>query len=296
MKHAFVFPGQGPQFTGMGKTHYENSAFAKKLFEQANEILGFRISDVMFTGTDEDLKQTNVTQPAVFLHSVIAFKSIDGPKPDMVAGHSLGEFSALVANGVVSFEDGLQLVATRSGAMQKACELNPSTMAAVLGLEGAKVEAICAEVTRETGEIVVAANYNCPGQLVISGSLQGIDTACVRMKAAGAKRAMVLQVGGAFHSPLMEPAKAELKAAIDRTTFYNPICPVYQNAVAKAVIDREEIKQNLIDQLTQPVRWTQSVQAMIADGATRFTEAGPGKVLQGLVLKIDKTLTVDGVS
>lgn len=296
MKHAFVFPGQGAQFTGMGKPHYENSAFAKKLFEQANELLGFRISDVMFEGSQDDLKQTKVTQPAVFLHSVIAFKSIDGPKPDMVAGHSLGEFSALVANSVLSFEDALQLVATRSGAMQKACELNPSTMAAVLGLDDAKVEAICAEVTRETGEIVVAANYNCPGQLVISGSLKGIDIACERMKAAGAKRAMVLQVGGAFHSPLMEPAKEELKAAIESTTFYNPICPVYQNSVAKAVIDREEIKHNLIDQLTSPVRWTQSVQAMIADGATRFTEAGPGKVLQGLVGKIDKTMATDGVS
>lgn len=296
MKHAFVFPGQGSQFTGMGKTHYENSAFAKKLFEQANEVLGFRISDVMFSGTEEDLKQTKVTQPAVFLHSVIAFKSIDGPKPDMVAGHSLGEFSALVANSVLSFEDALQLVATRAGAMQKACEQNPSTMAAVLGLEDAKVEAICLEVTRETGEIVVPANYNCPGQLVISGTLKGIEDACGRMKAAGAKRAMVLQVGGAFHSPLMEPAKAELRSAIEGTTFYNPVCPVYQNSVAKAVIDKEEIKLNLIDQLTSPVRWTQSVQAMIADGATRFTETGPGKVLQGLVGKIDRTMAADGVS
>ncbi len=296
MKHAFIFPGQGAQFTGMGQPHYENSAFAKKLFEQANELLGFRISDVMFTGSEADLKQTKVTQPAVFLHSVIAFKTIDGPKPDMVAGHSLGEFSALVANGVLSFEDAMQLVATRALAMQKACELNPSTMAAVMGLEDAKVEAICAEVSRETGEIVVAANYNCPGQLVISGTLKGIDVACERMKAAGAKRAMVLQVGGAFHSPLMEPAKADLRAAIETTTFYNPVCPVYQNAVARAVIDKEEIKVNLIDQLTSPVRWTQSVQAMIADGATRFTEACPGKVLQGLVLKIVKTLTTDGVS
>lgn len=296
MKHAFVFPGQGAQFIGMGKPQYENSAFAKKLFEQANELLGFRISDLMFEGSQDDLKQTKVTQPAVFLHSVIAFKSIDGPKPDMVAGHSLGEFSALVANGVLSFEDGLQLVATRAAAMQKACELNPSTMAAVMGLEDARVEAICAEVARETGETVVAANYNCPGQLVISGSLQGIEVACVRMKEAGAKRAMVLQVGGAFHSPLMDPAKAELRAAIESTTFYNPICPVYQNSVAKAVIDKEEIKLNLIDQLTSPVRWTQSVQAMIADGATRFTEVGPGKVLQGLVSKIDKTMVTEGVS
>ena len=296
MATAFIFPGQGSQFTGMGKTQYENSAFAKKLFEQANEILGFRISDVMFSGTEEDLKQTKVTQPAVFLHSVIAFKSIDGPKPDMVAGHSLGEFSALVANSVLSFEDALQLVATRAGAMQKACEQNPSTMAAVLGLEDAKVEAICAEVTRETGEIVVPANYNCPGQLVISGTLKGIEDACGRMKAAGAKRAMVLQVGGAFHSPLMDPAKAELRSAIEATSFYNPVCPVYQNSVAKAVIDKEEIKLNLIDQLTSPVRWTQSVQAMIADGATRFTESGPGKVLQGLVAKIDRTIATDGVS
>jgi [acyl-carrier-protein] S-malonyltransferase len=296
MKHAFVFPGQGSQFTGMGKAHYDNSAFAKKLFEQANEVLGFRISDVMFTGSENDLKQTNVTQPAVFLHSVIAFKSIDGPKPDMVAGHSLGEFSALVANGVLSFEDALQLVSTRARAMQKACENTPSTMAAVLALDDAKVEAICAEVTRETGEVVVPANYNCPGQLVISGTLKGIDIACERMKAAGAKRALVLPVGGAFHSPLMEPAKEELRAAIEKTTFYNPACPVYQNSVAKAVIDKEEIKLNLIDQLTSAVRWTQSVQAMIADGGTKFTEAGPGKVLQGLILKIDKTLTVDGVS
>ncbi len=296
MKHAFVFPGQGSQFPGMGKTHYENSAFAKKLFEQANELLGFRISDVMFTGTEEDLKQTKVTQPAVFLHSVIAFKSIDGPKPDMVAGHSLGEFSALVANGTLSFEDALQLVSIRAKAMQKACEIVPSTMAAVLALDDAKVEAICAEVAQETGEVVVAANYNCPGQLVISGSVKAIDIACERMKAAGAKRAMVLPVGGAFHSPLMEPARAELQAAIDNTTFYNPACAVYQNSVAKAVLDKDEIKQNLIDQLTSPVRWTQSVQAMIADGATRYTEAGPGKVLQGLVMKIDKTMTVDGVN
>lgn len=296
MKHAFVFPGQGSQFPGMGKPHYENSAFAKKLFEQANELLGFRISDIMFTGAEEDLKQTKVTQPAVFLHSVIAFKSIDGPRPDMVAGHSLGEFSALVANGVLSFEDGLQLVSVRATAMQKACEATPSTMAAVLALDDAKVEAVCAEVSRETGEVVVAANYNCPGQLVISGSLKGIEIACERMKAAGAKRAMILPVGGAFHSPLMEPARTELQAAIDKTTFYNPACPVYQNSVARAVIDKEEIKQNLIDQLTSPVRWTQSVQAMIADAGTRFTEAGPGKVLQGLILKIDKSVTVDGVN
>ncbi len=301
MKHAFVFPGQGSQFPGMGKEHYENSAFAKKLFEQANEILGFRISDIMFNGTEEDLKQTNVTQPAVFLHSVIAYKSIDpsagsGSKPDMVAGHSLGEFSALVANGTLSFEDALQLVSVRARAMQKACEMNPSTMAAVLALADEKVEAICAEVQNETGEVVVPANYNCPGQLVISGSLKGIEIACERMKAAGAKRALVLPVGGAFHSPLMEPAKEELKAAIESTKFHAPVCAVYQNVAAKAVMDRDEIKQNLIDQLTGAVRWTQSVQAMIADGANRFTEAGPGKVLQGLVLKINKEMQADGVS
>ena len=296
MKHAFVFPGQGSQFKGMGKDHYDNSVFAKKLFEQANDILGFRISDVMFNGTDDDLKQTNVTQPAVFLHSIIAYKSIEATKPDMVAGHSLGEFTALVANGTLSFEDALQLVAVRAGAMQKACELNPSTMAAVLNLADDKVETICAEVQKETGEIVVPANYNCPGQLVISGSIKGIDIACERMKTAGAKRALVLPVGGAFHSPLMEPAKKELKAAIEETKFHNPTCAVYQNMVAKAVMDKDEIKQNLINQLTGAVRWTQSVQSMIADGASQFTEVGPGKVLQGLILKIDKTKEVNGVS
>jgi [acyl-carrier-protein] S-malonyltransferase len=296
MKHAFVFPGQGSQFKGMGKDHYDNSVFAKKLFEQANEILGFRISDIMFNGTDEDLKQTNVTQPAVFLHSIVAYRTIESASPDMVAGHSLGEFTALVANGTLSFEDALQLVAVRAGAMQKACEMNPSTMAAVLNLADDKVEAICAEVYKETGEVVVAANYNCPGQLVISGSVKGIDIACERMKAAGAKRALVLPVGGAFHSPLMEPAREELKAAIEQTKFHNPTCAVYQNVVAKAVMDKDEIKQNLIDQLTGAVRWTQSVQAMIADGASKFTEAGPGKVLQGLVLKIDKMMEVQGVS
>lgn len=296
MKHAFVFPGQGSQFTGMGKAHYDNSAFGKKLFEQANEILGFRISDIMFEGSEEDLKQTNVTQPAVFLHSVIAYKSIEGARPDMVAGHSLGEFSALVANGTLSFEDALQLVSIRAKAMQKACELTPSTMAAVLALADDKVAAICEEVSKETNEVVVAANYNCPGQLVISGSLKGIEIACERMKAAGAKRALVLPVGGAFHSPLMEPAKDELKAAIEKTTFHQPTAHVYQNVVAKAVYDRDEIKQNLIDQLTGAVRWTQSVQAMITDGASKFTEVGPGKVLQGLVLKIDKTMQTDGVN
>lgn len=296
MKHAFIFPGQGSQFPGMGKDHYENSAFAKKLFEQANEILGFRISDTMFGGTEEDLKQTNVTQPAIFLHSVIAFKSIESARPDMVAGHSLGEFTALVANGTLSFEDALQLVAVRATAMQKACEVNPSTMAAVLNLADEKVEGICAEVQQETGEIVVPANYNCPGQLVISGSRKGIDIACERMKAAGAKRALVLPVGGAFHSPLMLPAKEELQAKILSIKFHSPTCAIYQNVAAKAVMDNEEIKQNLVDQLTGAVKWTQSVQAMIADGATRFTEAGPGKVLQGLVLKINKEMQVEGVN
>jgi len=280
----------------MGKPHFDNSAFAKKLFEQANEILGFRISDIMFEGTEEDLKQTKVTQPAIFLHSIIAYKSIESASPDMVAGHSLGEFSALVANGTLSFEDALQLVAIRAGAMQKACELAPSSMAAILNLADEKVEAICAEVQNETGEVVVAANYNCPGQLVISGSYKGIEIACERMKAAGAKRALVLPVGGAFHSPLMLPAKQELAAAIEATKFHNPTCAVYQNVVAKAVMDQEEIKQNLIDQLTGAVRWTQSVQAMIADGASKFTECGPGKVLQGLVLKINKEMQVDGVN
>jgi [acyl-carrier-protein] S-malonyltransferase len=296
MKHAFVFPGQGSQYPGMGKEHYSNSAFAKRLFEQANEILGFRISDIMFTGTEDDLKQTNVTQPAVFLHSIIAFRTIDGARPEMVAGHSLGEFSALVANGTLSFESAIQLVAVRAKAMQKACEAIASTMAAVLGLPDEKVEAICLEVQEETGEIVVPANYNCPGQLVISGTTAGIDIACERMKAAGAKRALVLPVGGAFHSPLMEPAKKELQAAIESTDFHTPTCAVYQNVAAKAVFDREEIKQNLIDQLTGPVRWTQGVKAMIADGASRFTEVGPGKVLQALVVKIDKTMEVEGVS
>lgn len=295
MKQAFVFPGQGSQFPGMAKEHYQNSAFAKKLFEQANEILGFRISDIMFDGTEEDLKQTKVTQPAVFLHSVIAYKTIDAAKPDMVAGHSLGEFSALVANSVLSFEDGLKLVAVRAQAMQKACEAQPSTMAAVLALADEKAEQICAEVQKETGEIVVPANYNCPGQLVISGSVKGVEIACEKMKAAGAKRALILPVGGAFHSPLMAPAKEELKAAIESTTFYNPACSVYQNVVAKPVMDKEEIKQNLIDQLTGAVRWTQSVQAMISNGATKFIEVGPGKVLQGLIQKVSKEMEVSGV-
>lgn len=297
MKYAYVFPGQGAQFTGMGKNLYDSNPKAKELFEKANGILGFRISDVLFTGTDEDLKQTKVTQPAVFLHSVIAFLCAENPvKPDMVAGHSLGEFSALVANGTLTFEDALRLVFIRATAMQKACEQQPSTMAAVLGLEDAKVEEICAAVSEETGEVVVAANYNCPGQLVISGSIKGIEIACERMKAAGAKRALVLPVGGAFHSPLMAPAREELKAAIEKTTFNAPSCPVYQNVVAKAVSEPAAIKQNLIDQLTGAVKWTQSVQAMVADGATNFTEAGPGKVLQGLILKIQKDVVVNGIS
>jgi len=296
MKHAYVFPGQGSQFRGMGQEHYNKSAFAKKLFEQANEIARFRISDTMFNGTEEDLKQTSVTQPAVFLHSVIAFRSIDNARPEMVAGHSLGEFSALVANGVLSFEDALQLVILRAQAMQKACEAVPSTMAAVLALDDAKVEQICQETQNDTGEIVVPANYNCPGQLVISGTIKGIDIACERLKAAGARRAMVLTVGGAFHSPLMEPAREELKQAIEKTTFYNPTWPIYQNMVAKAVVNKEEIKKNLIDQLTGAVRWTQSVQTMITDGASAFTEVGPGKVLQGLIQKINKQVETNGVS
>ena len=296
MAHAYVFPGQGSQFSGMGKILYDSNPLAKELFEQTNEIAGFRISDIMFSGTDEDLKQTNVTQPAVFLHAVIAFKMLTDAKPDMVAGHSLGEFSALVANGVLSFDNAFKLVSIRAKAMQRACELNPSTMAAVLALADEKVEEVCANVQKETGEIVVPANYNCPGQLVISGSLKGIEIACEQMKAAGAKRAIVLPVGGAFHSPLMLPAKEELAAAIEATTFNIPTCPVYQNIVAKAVTDAAEIKKNLIEQLTGAVRWTQSVQAMIADGATHFTEVGPGKVLQGLVLKINKEMQTDGVS
>lgn len=296
MAHAYVFPGQGSQFSGMGKSLYESNSLAKELFEQANEIAGFRISDIMFTGTDEDLKKTDVTQPAVFLHSVIAFKTIADAKPDMVAGHSLGEFSALVANGVLSFEDAFKLVSIRAKAMQKACELNPSTMAAVLALADDKVEEICSKIQEEAKEVVVPANYNCPGQLVISGSIKGIEMACEQMKAAGAKRALVLPVGGAFHSPLMLPAKEELAAAIEATTFNIPTCPVYQNVAAKAITDPAVIKQNLINQLTGAVKWTQSIQAMIADGATHFTEVGPGKVLQGLVQKINKEMQVDGVS
>jgi len=296
MAHAYIFPGQGSQFSGMGKMLYDTNALAKDLFEQANDIAGFRISDIMFSGTDEDLKKTNVTQPAVFLHAVIAFKTLVNPKPGMAAGHSLGEFSALVASGVLSFEDAFKLVSIRAKAMQKACEITPSTMAAVLALADDKVEEICTAVQNETGEIVVPANYNCPGQLVISGTLKGIEIACEKMKAAGAKRALVLPVGGAFHSSLMLPAKKELADAIEATTFNTPLCPVYQNIVAKGVTDPSEVKRNLIDQLTGAVRWAQSVQAMIADGATQFTEVGPGKVLQGLVLKINKEMLTDGIS
>jgi [acyl-carrier-protein] S-malonyltransferase len=298
-KNAFVFPGQGSQFSGMGKNLYESNATAKEMFEKANEILGFRISDIMFEGTDEQLKQTNVTQPAIFIHSVIAYLTQPAETivaPDMVAGHSLGEFSALVANKALSFEDALRLVSIRAKAMQAACEIQPSTMAAVLALADEKVEEVCAQVQIETGEIVVPANYNCPGQLVISGSVKGIEVACEQMKAAGAKRALVLPVGGAFHSPLMNPAKIELAAAIEATHFNNPICPVYQNVTATAVSDPAQIKQNLIAQLTGAVRWTQTVQAMVADGATHFTEYGPGKVLQGLVQKVHKEAVVAGVN
>lgn len=285
---AYVFPGQGAQFVGMGKDLYDNNEKAKSLFEKANEILGFRITDIMFNGTAEELKQTNVTQPAVFLHSVIAALVADDFKPDMVAGHSLGEFSALVANGALSFEDALKLVSQRAKAMQKACEINPSTMAAILGMEDKAVEDLCSSID----EVVVAANYNCPGQLVISGSNKGIEIACEKAKEAGAKRALPLPVGGAFHSPLMEPAREELAQAIANTNFSPPSCPVYQNVNANPSIDVVEIKENLIAQLTSPVRWTQTVQNMVADGAATFVESGPGKVLQGLVKKISRETEV----
>ncbi len=288
---AYVFPGQGAQFTGMGKELYENTVEAKELFEKANEILGFNITNIMFNGTADELKETKVTQPAVFLHSVILAKTLgDSFKPDMVAGHSLGEFSALVAAGALTFEDGLQLVSRRALAMQKACEIKLSTMAAVLGLEDKVVEDVCASIDG----VVVAANYNCPGQLVISGETVAVEKACEALKEAGARRALLLPVGGAFHSPMMEPAREELAKAIEATSFAEPICPVYQNVPATAVSNPDEIKQNLITQLTAPVKWTQSVQNMIADGATLFTEVGPGNVLQGLVKKINKDVETAG--
>lgn len=289
---AFIFPGQGAQFSGMGKSLYEENPVAKVLFEQANDILGFKITDSMFEGSDEELKQTNVTQPAIFLHSVILAKTTPDFNPDMVAGHSLGEFSALVANRALGFEDGLRLVYQRAMAMQEACEINPSSMAAILGLSDEKVEEICAAIS---DEIVVSANYNCPGQLVISGSKRGIEIACDRMKAAGAKRALPLPVGGAFHSPLMEPAREKLQSAIEATHFSDPICPIYQNVSTTAVIDVTQIKANLIAQLTAPVKWTQSIQNMVKDGATLFVECGPGKVLQGLVKKIHAEAQVSGL-
>ena len=289
---AYIYPGQGAQFVGMGKDLYDNSAKAKEMFEQANEILGFRITDIMFEGTAEDLRQTKVTQPAIFLHSVILAATLEDEfKPDMVAGHSLGEFSALVTAKAISFEDGLKLVYNRALAMQKACETNPSTMAAVLGLPDETVEKVCSLID----DVVIPANYNCPGQVVISGSITGIEEACVKMKEAGAKRALLLQVGGAFHSPFMEPAKVELSKAIEETKFSNPICPVYQNVSTIGETDSAVIKQNLIAQLTSPVKWTQSVENMIEDGATEFIELGPGKVLQGLVSKINREVATSGM-
>lgn len=293
---AFVFPGQGAQFVGMGKDLYENSALAKDLFEKANDILGYRITDIMFSGTDEDLRQTKVTQPAVFLHSVISALCMgDDFKPEMTAGHSLGEFSALVTAGALSFEDGLKLVYARAMAMQKACEAHPSTMAAIIALPDEKVEEVCAKITAE-GEICVAANYNCPGQIVISGTIEGVNKACELLKEAGAKRALPLKVGGAFHSPLMDPAKVELEAAIKGTEFHTPKCPVYQNVDALPHTDPTEIKKNLVAQLTASVRWTQTIKNMIADGAADFTECGPGAVLQGMIKKIDSSVTAHGIA
>ena len=294
MKHAYIFPGQGAQFTGMGKPIYESSPKAKEIIDNADDILGFKISDIMFNGSEEDLKKTSITQPAVFIHSVAAFYTLENVRPDMVAGHSLGEFSALVANKTLSFEETLRLVNIRATAMQKACTAQPSSMAAILGLDDSIVEEVCKNVSDQDYEIVVAANYNCPGQLVISGTIKGIQMACEKLKEAGAKRALVLPVGGAFHSPLMMPAKEELMEAINSSNFNRPTCPIYQNVTAIATSEPEQIKENLIAQLTGPVRWTQCVIAMIEDGATTFTECGPGKVLQGLVQKINKDAVAQG--